>query len=130
MVVFVFALPRTSTTYSVQLDVFVFGVDAFDVVDDVVEDGLAQKFVLTAEEPEEELQHVCGGDQTFVPQHDQGLHKGLHQQKQLINHTGMKLNKKERKLLKIHANACTQSQTYTCKHPLYPDTIHVTSAAS
>ena len=82
MVVFVVVLSLGSTTYSIQLDVLVFGVDAFNVVDDVVEDGLAQKFVLTAEEPEEELQHICGSDQTFVPQHDQGLHKGLHQQKQ------------------------------------------------
>ena len=82
MVVFVVVLPLTSTTYSVQLDVLVFGVNAFNVMDDVVEDGLAQKFVLTAEEPEEELQHVCGSDQTFVPQHDQGLHKGLHKEKE------------------------------------------------
>ena len=46
------------------------------------------------------------------------------------NHTGIKLNKKERCMLKMYANACTQSQTYTCKHPLYPDTIYVTPAAS
>ena len=30
----------------------------------------------------------------------------------------------------MYANARTQSQTYTCKHPLYPDTIYVTPAAS
>ena len=30
----------------------------------------------------------------------------------------------------MYANACTQSQTCTCKHPLYPDTIYVTPAAS
>ena len=67
----------TGTTYCVQLDVLVFGVDAFDIVDNVVEDGFAQKLVLAAEEPEEQFQHVRGLNQAFVAQHDQRLHKGL-----------------------------------------------------
>ena len=62
-----------------------FGIDAFDVMDNVVEDSLAQKFVLAAEEPEEELQHICGCNQAFVPQHDQGLHKGLQKNKPYTN---------------------------------------------
>lgn len=54
-----------------------FGVDVFNIIDNVVENGFAQQFILASEEPEEELQDTGGLDQTLVPQHDQRLDKSL-----------------------------------------------------
>jgi hypothetical protein len=55
-----------------------FAVDVLDVVHYVVEDGLAQQLVLTAKQPEQNLQEAGSVYQVFVAKQDQRTNKRLH----------------------------------------------------
>ena len=59
--------------YLVKCGVLVFGVGVLNVLNNVVEEGFPEGFVLAAKQLKEDLQNGGSGDETFVPDQHQPL---------------------------------------------------------